>query len=168
MLLTRYDAGQRFPHRWWFPEFYKDYPVPELLGKLLTPEGLQAVWNYLYARDIGQPLGSSDAAVYYPRGSSGDLGAGLPGNAPAGQATQTVPRPAAFTADLSIGQRGAAPGGLLAPKGEVQAVRRRYRDGSLVLETEFETAEGVVAVVDCMPGSRTLCASASPVARRHP
>jgi GH15 family glucan-1,4-alpha-glucosidase len=40
---------------------------------------------------------------------------------------------------------------LLAPEGEVRRVRRRYRDGTLVLETEFETAEGEAAVVDCMP-----------------
>ena len=39
----------------------------------------------------------------------------------------------------------------LAPVGEVHRVRRRYRPGTLVLETEFETAEGVVRVVDCMP-----------------
>src|SRR5439155_8375618 len=41
---------------------------------------------------------------------------------------------------------------LLAPAGEVRAVRRRYRPGSLVLETEFETDDGLVAVTDCMPG----------------
>jgi GH15 family glucan-1,4-alpha-glucosidase len=40
---------------------------------------------------------------------------------------------------------------LVAPAGEVRAVRRRYRDDTLVLETEFETAEGVVVLVDCMP-----------------
>ena len=40
---------------------------------------------------------------------------------------------------------------LLAPAGEPRAVRRRYREGTLVLETEFETAEGIVAVIDCMP-----------------
>ena len=28
---------------------------------------------------------------------------------------------------------------------------RRYRDDSLVLETRFETAEGIVTVIDCMP-----------------
>ena len=39
----------------------------------------------------------------------------------------------------------------LAPRGEVKAVRRRYREGTLVLETEFETAEGVVVLVDAMP-----------------
>jgi GH15 family glucan-1,4-alpha-glucosidase len=39
----------------------------------------------------------------------------------------------------------------IAPVGEVTASRRRYRDGTLVLETEFETADGAVTVVDCMP-----------------
>ena len=40
---------------------------------------------------------------------------------------------------------------LLAPAGEVHAVRRRYRGDSLVLETEFETDDGAVRVVDFMP-----------------
>ncbi|HKA06349.1 MAG TPA: glycoside hydrolase family 15 protein [Gemmataceae bacterium] len=39
----------------------------------------------------------------------------------------------------------------LAPKGDVKAVRRKYRDDTLVLETEFETAEGTAAVIDFMP-----------------
>lgn len=40
---------------------------------------------------------------------------------------------------------------LLAPEGEVKAVRRQYHDHTLVLETEFTTADGVVAVIDFMP-----------------
>jgi GH15 family glucan-1,4-alpha-glucosidase len=40
---------------------------------------------------------------------------------------------------------------LLAPVGEHRATGRRYRDDTLVLETEFTTAEGAVRVVDCMP-----------------
>jgi GH15 family glucan-1,4-alpha-glucosidase len=40
---------------------------------------------------------------------------------------------------------------LLTPAGGVRAVRRRYRDGTLVLETEFETDDGAVALIDCMP-----------------
>ncbi|HEX7289838.1 MAG TPA: glycoside hydrolase family 15 protein [Conexibacter sp.] len=40
---------------------------------------------------------------------------------------------------------------LLAPAGEVRATRRRYRPGTLVLETELETAEGAVRVIDFMP-----------------
>ncbi len=34
---------------------------------------------------------------------------------------------------------------------EVKALRRRYREDTLVLETEFETESGVVRLVDCMP-----------------
>jgi GH15 family glucan-1,4-alpha-glucosidase len=40
---------------------------------------------------------------------------------------------------------------LLAPAGEVRARSRRYRPGTLVLETDFETAEGAVRVIDFMP-----------------
>ena len=39
----------------------------------------------------------------------------------------------------------------LAPAGEVRAVSRRYRPGTLVLETDFEAAEGSVRVIDFMP-----------------
>src|ERR671910_769244 len=40
---------------------------------------------------------------------------------------------------------------LLAPAGEVRTTSRRYRPGTLVLETDFETADGVVRVIDFMP-----------------
>jgi GH15 family glucan-1,4-alpha-glucosidase len=62
-----------------------------------------------------------------------------------------VPRfdsPACFAALLGTPRHGRW---LLAPAGEIRAVRRRYVPGTLVLETEFETADGVVRVVDCMP-----------------
>src|SRR5512135_1447435 len=40
---------------------------------------------------------------------------------------------------------------LLAPSAEAQRTRRKYRDGTLILETEFETDEGAVRIIDCMP-----------------
>ena len=40
---------------------------------------------------------------------------------------------------------------LLAPAGEVRASSRRYRPGTLVLETDFETEDGAVRVIDFMP-----------------
>ncbi len=40
---------------------------------------------------------------------------------------------------------------LLAPSGGIRRTTRRYRPGTLVLETEFETEDGVVRVIDCMP-----------------
>jgi GH15 family glucan-1,4-alpha-glucosidase len=39
----------------------------------------------------------------------------------------------------------------IVPVGEVRRVQRRYRPGTLVLETDFETDEGAVRLVDCMP-----------------
>jgi GH15 family glucan-1,4-alpha-glucosidase len=39
----------------------------------------------------------------------------------------------------------------LAPRDGGRSARRRYRDTTLVLETEFESDEGAVTVVDCMP-----------------
>src|SRR5579884_111346 len=40
---------------------------------------------------------------------------------------------------------------LLTPADPVRAVRRRYRGNSLVLETDYDTDEGSVTVVDCLP-----------------
>ncbi|HVW38527.1 MAG TPA: trehalase-like domain-containing protein, partial [Pirellulales bacterium] len=43
---------------------------------------------------------------------------------------------------------------LIRPAGEVREIRRRYRPGTLILETDFETDEGAVTLVDCMPPRR--------------
>ena len=62
-----------------------------------------------------------------------------------------VPRfdsPACFAALLGTPEHGRW---LLAPAAPITRVRRRYRPGTLVLETEFETETGVVVVTDCMP-----------------
>jgi GH15 family glucan-1,4-alpha-glucosidase len=56
--------------------------------------------------------------------------------------------PACMAALLGTPQHGRW---LIAPAGEVSSVRRRYRDGTLVLETEYETADGAVTLIDCMP-----------------
>jgi GH15 family glucan-1,4-alpha-glucosidase len=56
--------------------------------------------------------------------------------------------PSCFTALLGDERHGRW---LLAPAGEVTSTSRRYRPGTLVLETEFETADGTVQVTDFMP-----------------
>ncbi len=38
----------------------------------------------------------------------------------------------------------------ITPVEPVRAVRRRYREGTLILETEFDTASGSVTLIDCM------------------
>src|SRR6201994_1095248 len=40
---------------------------------------------------------------------------------------------------------------LIAPEGEIRKTTRCYRDETLILETRFETADGVVALIDFMP-----------------
>jgi GH15 family glucan-1,4-alpha-glucosidase len=40
---------------------------------------------------------------------------------------------------------------LVAPAGKIKSVQRRYRNDSLVLETEFHTARGSVRLIDFMP-----------------
>ncbi len=62
-----------------------------------------------------------------------------------------VPRfdsPAVFAALIGKAEHGRW---LIAPQGRVKAVQRRYRPGTMILETEIATAEGVVRLVDCMP-----------------
>jgi GH15 family glucan-1,4-alpha-glucosidase len=39
----------------------------------------------------------------------------------------------------------------LTPASEIRGIRRRYREGTLVLETDYETADGAVTVIDSMP-----------------
>jgi GH15 family glucan-1,4-alpha-glucosidase len=55
---------------------------------------------------------------------------------------------ACFAALLGTGEHGRF---LIAPAGDIRETRRRYRPGTLVLETTFVTDEGEVTVIDCMP-----------------
>jgi GH15 family glucan-1,4-alpha-glucosidase len=56
--------------------------------------------------------------------------------------------PACFAALLGTPENGHWK---IAPVQTVHTVRRRYRHDTLVLETNFETAEGEIRIIDCMP-----------------
>jgi GH15 family glucan-1,4-alpha-glucosidase len=43
---------------------------------------------------------------------------------------------------------------MIAPQGKVTRTSRRYRPRTLVLETELETADGCVRLIDCMPTAK--------------
>jgi GH15 family glucan-1,4-alpha-glucosidase len=55
--------------------------------------------------------------------------------------------PACFAALLGTAENGHWS---ISPAEPVRAIRRRYRDGSLILETEFETESGSATLIDCM------------------
>jgi GH15 family glucan-1,4-alpha-glucosidase len=55
--------------------------------------------------------------------------------------------PACFAALLGTSENGHWS---VSPAEPIRAIRRRYRDGSLILETEFETESGSATLVDCM------------------
>jgi GH15 family glucan-1,4-alpha-glucosidase len=40
---------------------------------------------------------------------------------------------------------------LISPAGTIRHIERRYREGTLVLETDYETDDGAVTLIDCMP-----------------
>ena len=57
--------------------------------------------------------------------------------------------PACFAALLGTSEHGRWQ---IAPATkEIRAVRRRYRAGTLVLETDYETETGAATLIDCMP-----------------
>jgi len=56
--------------------------------------------------------------------------------------------PSCFSALLGREEHGRW---LIAPEGEIRGVSRRYREGTLILETDFETADGAVRLIDFMP-----------------
>jgi GH15 family glucan-1,4-alpha-glucosidase len=55
--------------------------------------------------------------------------------------------PACFAALLGTAENGHWS---ISPTEPIRAIRRQYRDGSLILETEFETESGSATLVDCM------------------
>src|ERR1700748_164286 len=59
--------------------------------------------------------------------------------------------PACFAALLGTTENGRW---LIAPAEPIRKVRRSYRGPTLILETEFETDSGVVAIIDFMPRPR--------------
>src|SRR3989442_11660903 len=56
--------------------------------------------------------------------------------------------PACFAAPLGTRDHGRW---FMAPAGEIKAVRRRYIEDTLVLQTEFETETGTARLIDFMP-----------------
>jgi len=75
---------------------------------------------------------------------------------------------ACFAALLSTPEHGRW---LIAPANEIKGIQRKYREGTLVLETDYETQDGAMTLVDCMPPrskEADLVREAERFARQHP
>jgi GH15 family glucan-1,4-alpha-glucosidase len=96
-------------------------------------------------------LGSSPSAAIEDYALLGDMGTAALVSRGGSVDWVCVPRfdsPACFAALLGDAEHGRW---LLAPAAEPGAIRRRYRDETLVLETDYETEDGAVTVIDTMP-----------------
>jgi uncharacterized protein (TIGR03663 family) len=80
-----YGPGQRYKHRWWFPEDYRGTTTSKFFGWLRDPSHWKLWGNYFLHRIPPGPLGSTDGVAFFPAGWT-------PGQGVAGQA-QTAPAP---------------------------------------------------------------------------
>ena len=113
--LNKYDPGQPYPHRWWFPEDYRTLTVSGLIADLFDPKEWLRWWSYFYNREVGAPLGASNALAYFPKGSAIQSAPPIGQPPPTGaQPQDNLPQPAVLQSDLVIGRTA---GGLASPKG---------------------------------------------------
>ena len=59
---------QRYKHRWWFPESYRDLTPGEVWDGLRHRPAWQSAFRYWLFREFETPLGSVDAYLYYADG----------------------------------------------------------------------------------------------------
>ena len=66
--LTRFQEGERYKHRWWFPENYRDLTPAKLASGFSSKESWCTVVSYFWDREVPTGLGSSDGYAYFPAG----------------------------------------------------------------------------------------------------
>jgi DNA-binding beta-propeller fold protein YncE len=110
--LGSYGPGQRFKHRWWFPEDYRGWTPSSIWQALTDQRNWGTLGRFLLYRELPSPLGSSDGIVYFPKDFQ-----------PGGVTRPSVPdvladKRLAIQSILTIGGRRAAePGSFNEPKG---------------------------------------------------
>ena len=66
--LTRFQEGERYKHRWWFPENYRELTPAKLASGFSSRESWCTVVSYFWDREVPTGLGSSDGYAYFPAG----------------------------------------------------------------------------------------------------
>jgi len=101
-----YGRGERFPHRWWFPEeAYRDTTGPRLWRWLRDPEQWGDWLQFFLHRTTPYSIGSVDAVAFFPP----DFAPSSPGAAPA------TYQPRQESDRLIIGGPGSTPGAFSRP-----------------------------------------------------
>ena len=118
--LSKYDAGQRYPHRWWFPEDYRNLTLESFAGSLFSLSAWRERWDYFYNRKLSSALGASEALAYFPKGSAVGS-APATGESPGGSGQPPAPPLLAAqplqAAQLLAGRGTISDGSLQTPKG---------------------------------------------------
>ena len=73
VLLERFGEGTRIKHRWWFPETYRGLTTGKFLSGLVDRDTWRSARDYFLFREVGTPLGSEDAFVYFAREFDGEF-----------------------------------------------------------------------------------------------
>ncbi len=66
--LTRFQEGERYKHRWWFPENYRELTPAKVASGFTSRESWCTVTSYFWNRGVPARLGSSDGYAYFPAG----------------------------------------------------------------------------------------------------
>jgi DNA-binding beta-propeller fold protein YncE len=63
-----YTPGERYEHRWWFPEDYKGTTWQSFKDDVTDGSQWSFWWDYFIHRDSPRPLGSEDGIAFFPAG----------------------------------------------------------------------------------------------------
>ncbi len=122
--LDGYGPGQRYSHRWWFPEYdtYKSVQFNDegerkniltmfgdFVVSLSDGDTWDTWWRYFRDRDAPQPKGSADAVAYFPEEFAPEEAVGR-------EEPPEVPK-ADSEGRFTLGERGTGPGRFIKPAG---------------------------------------------------
>jgi len=120
--LGGYGPGQRYPHRWWFPETYRSIELDkdgkrkniltiftDFVASLGDGDTWHTWWRYFRDHEPPEPKGSADAVAYFPKEFTPEEPIGR-------EEPPEVPK-ADSEGRFTLGERGSGPGRFIKPAG---------------------------------------------------
>jgi len=120
--LEGYGPGQRYPHRWWFPETYRSVEIgkdgkrknilttfTDFVASLGDGDTWHTWWRYFRDHEPPEPKGSADAVAYFPKEFTPEevVSTEEPAEAPEADSEGR----------FTLGERGSGPGRFIKPAG---------------------------------------------------